>query len=104
MNIFKNIFHKYNITIDKGPFDIITIPIHKSRSGKTIMIERISEIQNNMINPAILIIHNNGNREYAEPINNIIRHTSYDSLWKFIMPNDDVKLVPIAHRKIKSFL
>ncbi len=91
----KNLFNFQNnheIKIDKGMFDVAIFGNHKSASNGTIItVFRITDIPNN-IYASIKILDDN-KKEISHDI------ISLGLEWSFVMPNDNVTIVPIIKRK-----
>lgn len=89
-----NIFHKYSIRLDTGPFDIVSSH-NSARMGTNVIIERTSELPYNILRHGIFVQHSDGHREYPIMITTSKEYT----LWSFNMPSCDIKIVSYINRK-----
>lgn len=101
MNIIskiKNILfpEKYEIIIDNtGVFKVVTIDhFTKAKKGKEIIIERVTELPKNMIRSSGSIKVLDKNKNTIDVIT-----TEQGIQWKFIMPDTNVTVIPMAKRK-----
>ena len=104
MKTLRNIFEKlcdmisisstiHNINIDDGMFNVAILGNHKTASvGDIIKVIRITEVPHNVMNPSIKVMTSDKKFINVDII-------SPNSEWQFIMPDDDIVIIPTIKRK-----